>query len=97
MAKSATLQPQIDKLLIAVEATGKLKKDEHVTGNVFELIENDKKLLKTYMELCALYNKPDTVNNMIGKRVRQNWKNLTSKSVSARSKTNLAKSYKLLY
>ena len=91
------LQPAIDEFLKQVEATGKLKKDEHVTGNVFQLIENDKKLLNTYSQLCVPYSEPDAVNNMIGKRIRQTWKNRTGKPVSAKDKTTLAKTYKLLY
>lgn len=97
MPKAPTLQPQIDELLLMVEATRKLKKDEHITGNVFELIEAERPLRRVYNALCALYPKPDAVNNMIGKRVRQTWKNRTGKAVSAKNKTTLAKTYKLLY
>ena len=97
MAKPATLQTAIDLLLQQVEATGKLKKDEHITGNVFQIIENDKALLTHYNHLCSLYKKRDPVNNMIGKRVRQKWKNRTDNPVLAKSKTTLAKTYKLLY
>jgi hypothetical protein len=97
MPKNPTLQPAIDSLLQKIDATGKLKKDEHITGNVFEIIENNKVLKKQYDYLCSLYTKCDPVNNMIGKRVRQTWKNRTGKSVSAKSKTQLAKTYKLLY
>ena len=91
------LQPAIDEFLRQVEATGKLKKDEHVTGNVFHIIENDTKLLKQYSQLCLPYKKRDAVNNMIGKRIRQTWKNQTGKPISAKNKTTLAKTYKLLY
>ncbi|MDB5282908.1 MAG: hypothetical protein JWO06_1983 [Bacteroidota bacterium] len=97
MPKSPTLQPAIDQLLLQTEATGKLKKDEHITGNVFQLIETEKSLRRQYAALCALYSKPDAVNNMIGKRVRQTWKNRTGKAVSTKGKTTLAKTYKLLY
>lgn len=95
--KKPTLQPAIDQLLQKVEATRKLKKDEHITGNAFQIIENDSKLHKEYKALCSLYAKPDAVNNMIGKRVRQIWKNETGNVVSAKTKTSLAKTYKLLY
>jgi hypothetical protein len=54
MPKTPTLQPQIDELLLMVKASRKLKKDEHITGNVFELIEAERPLRRVYNALCAL-------------------------------------------
>jgi hypothetical protein len=90
------LQIQIDELLAEVESSANLKKDAHITGNVFQIIENTPKFLKRYKELCGLHTKPDPVNNMIGKRVRQIWKQTKGKAVSAKGKTSLAKTYSLL-
>ncbi len=96
MPSKLKLQPAIDDLLLLVEATGRLNKDEHVTGNVFELIENNNALRQVYNDIRQPYAKPDAVNNMIGKRIRQRWKNKTGKVVNATPKTTLAKTYKLL-
>jgi hypothetical protein len=97
MAKSAILQPVVDQLLRQTEATGRLTKDKHITGNVFQLIENEPALREQYNDICSLYANPGPVNAMIGKRVRQTWKNRTGEAVSAIGKTKLANTYRILH
>ncbi len=90
------LQTDVDALLDLVEKTGKLIKDQHITANVFAIIEADPIIKKEYDRLSAIYSAAWKINNTIGKRVLFNYKMESGQSRSTKGKTTLAKSYRLL-
>jgi len=99
VSRIGTLQASVNELIADIKKVIKPgDKDEHITGNVFRIIENTPVFRKRYNELCSISKSPpDPVNNMIGKLVKQHFKSRSGKVVSAKSRTTLAKSYKLLY
>lgn len=90
------LQNQIDSLIEKVEKTNQLIKDEHITGSIFEIIENTESIRIEYDNLCESYGKHN-VNKNIGKRVREYFGLIAGGQTSAKSKTSLVGSYTLLY
>lgn len=90
------LQNRIDALVESVRNTGHLIKDEHITGRIFQIIENTKSIKIEYDNLCILYDK-HSLNKNIGKRVREYFDLIAGEKTSAKSKTSLVEKYTLLY
>ena len=66
--------------------------DEQITDTIFCFIQNDKELMKNYLDLVAKQGNLGVVNRYIGKRIAERY-NLQSKDLKGVPTSNLIQTY----
>ena len=66
--------------------------EKQITDNIFFFIQNDKELMKNYLDLVAKQGNLGVVNRYIGKRIAERY-NLQSKDLKGVPTSNLIQTY----
>lgn len=66
--------------------------EKQITDNIFCFIQNDKELMKDYLNLVAKQGNLGVVNRYIGKRIAERY-NLQSKNLKGVPTSNLIQTY----